>query len=166
MTNQAIRLHNHGQPGRFQQTTADSVDPGAPCDLGAALGRNQAGGRGWPGQKAGLWLGYDVCVDGGLLRSVTSPAQRGRSDAVAAGRGCVAVTCGATPTSASPSPSPEARPLPEGEVAALLAAQHSSIREFDIFATPLLACPAAFPPFPALLGKLAVAPVKRTLTEY
>ena len=34
------------------------------------------GGRGWGGKKSGLWLGYDVCVDGGLLRSVTSPAQR------------------------------------------------------------------------------------------
>ena len=95
-----------------------------------------AGGRDWGGKKAGLWLGYDVWVDGGFLRAVTSPAQRGRSDAVAAGRGCVAVTCGATPTSASPSPSPEARPLPEGEVAALLPAQHSSIRESDMFATP------------------------------
>ena len=48
----------------------------------------QASGR-WislGGQKAGLWLEYDVCVEGGMLRSVTSPAQRGRSDAVAAGR--------------------------------------------------------------------------------
>ncbi len=45
------------------------------------------GGRGWGGKKAGLWLGYDDCVDRGLLRSFTSPAQRGRSDAVAAGRG-------------------------------------------------------------------------------
>ncbi len=26
------------------------------------------------GKKAGLWLGCDVWVDGGLLRSVTSPA--------------------------------------------------------------------------------------------
>ncbi len=87
VTNHAIRLHKHGQRGRFQQTTADSVDPAVPCDLGAALGRNQAGGRGWPGQKAGLWLGFDVCVGEGLLRSVISPAQRGRSDAVAAARG-------------------------------------------------------------------------------
>ncbi len=61
-----------------------------------------------------------VSVNGGLLRTFTSPAQRRRSDAVAAGRGCVAVTCGLTPTSASPSPSPEARPLPEGEVTAKL----------------------------------------------
>ncbi len=85
------------------------------------------------GQKAGLWWGYDVCVEGGMLRSVTSPAQRGRSDAVAAGRRCVALTCGAPPTTAPPSPSPAARTLPEGEVAALLAAQHSSIRKSDIF---------------------------------
>ncbi len=35
-----------------------------------------AGGRGWGGKKAGLWLACDVGVDGGLLRSVTSPAQR------------------------------------------------------------------------------------------
>ncbi len=55
--------------------------------------RGLRGVRPWGGKKAGLWLGCDVWVDGGLLRSVTSPAQRGRSDAVAAGRVCVAVTC-------------------------------------------------------------------------
>ena len=65
--------------------------------------------------------------------------QRGRSDAVAAGRGCVALTCGATTTAAPPSPSPAARTLPEGEVAALLARRRNTAR-FGQSASPCFPC--------------------------